>query len=210
MYEQEMTLLGKSLTLKVIDTDRIDTYNVLAVTKDGDGYILGSYIATIDAVSLDKPKVIELVDEYRHQTGGALKFVIVVSDAIIWVVNTFMSILTSVFGGIGGFGLIGIAVVLGVLFMILMVWVYALTIIIPFAVLAYGAKIWLQKTHEEGIRSISRTSRELGKQYVLLHKTTLDNDTYQLNSVDDRPLNHLDSTVDTQSKIPTEPSVYDR
>jgi hypothetical protein len=171
MYEENISLLGKPLTMKIMDTVQNDIYSVLAVTKDGDGWALGSYIATVDAVDLDKPKVIELVDEYRHQTGGALKIVILLADGVIWIVNTFMSIITTVFGGLGGFGLVGIAVVLGILAMMVMVWVYALMIIIPFAVIAYGAKTWLKKTHEEGVRSISRSARELGKQYVMIHKT---------------------------------------
>jgi membrane protein implicated in regulation of membrane protease activity len=173
MYEESMVLLGRPLIIKIMDTAQSDIYNVLAVTRDGDGHALGSYIANVDAVDLNKPKVIQVVDEYRHLTGGGLKVLVLVSDAVIWVVNTFLGILTTVFGGIGGFGLIGIAVMLGVLAMIMMMWMYALVIIIPFSIIAYCSKAWLQKTHEEGVRSISRNAREIGKRYVLLNKTDL-------------------------------------
>jgi hypothetical protein len=68
-----------------------------------------------------------------------------------------------------------------------------------FAAIAYGAKTWLKKTHEEGVRSISRSARELGKQYVMIHKT----ETYipSLNTDKNLNLNGSDPSIEIGERI---------
>jgi hypothetical protein len=43
MYEDNISLLGKPLTMKIIDSPQPDVYSVLAVTKGGDGWAFCSY-----------------------------------------------------------------------------------------------------------------------------------------------------------------------
>ncbi len=93
----------------------------------------------MDAFQPNKKEIDELVSEYERRTGRFLKALILISDGVVWVVETFMGIVSGIFGNIWGAGLIGIVIVLAILFALLVVWVYALFIIVP---LINGYLIW--------------------------------------------------------------------
>ncbi len=165
-YEENVKVLGVPLKLKLSESGTNNALNILGVTVDGEARHLYVYISDIDAIKPNKREVNELVSEYDSQTGAVLKILIAISDALVWVVNQIMSIITAIFGNIRGSGIFGIVIVLVILYVLLMLWVYALCIIIPLMAISYGTRIWLGKRKEIAIKQLSRDARKLAKQCI--------------------------------------------
>jgi hypothetical protein len=120
-------------------------------------------MAEIDALQSDKAEVSKLADDYARQVNKTLKAVIVVSDGVVWFVTTIMDFISSMFGGLAGFGLIGIVFVLGIILTIATLWIYAFFIIGPLMAISFSLKAWLNNKKEKAIKQLSRNSLEFAR-----------------------------------------------
>jgi hypothetical protein len=120
-------------------------------------------MADIDALEADKAEVSKLADDYARQVNKTLKGVIVVSDGVVWFVTNVMDFISSMFGGLAGFGLIGIAFVLGIILTIATLWIYAFFIIGPLMAISFILKAWLNNKKEKAIKQLSRNSLEFAR-----------------------------------------------
>lgn len=165
VYEEAVQVLGIPLTLKISTSEEINVLNVIGISENGEARHLYIYLSNIDAIQPNKKEINDLIDEYGRRSGKLWKFLIITSDAFIWIINTFMNIATGIFGNIGGFGIIGIMIVLGILLALLMLWIYALVIIIPLMAISYGMRLWLDKTKERATRTLSKEAWAAAKRY---------------------------------------------
>jgi hypothetical protein len=74
-----------------------------------------------------------------------------------------MDFISSMFGGLAGFGLIGIAFVLGIILTIATLWIYAFFIIGPLMAISFILKAWLNNKKEKAIKQLSRNSLEFAR-----------------------------------------------
>ena len=129
-YTETSEVLGIPITLKMLMQSE-NEFTIIAIKDDGEFHKLFTYMADIDALEADKAEVSKLADDYARQVNKTLKGVIVVSDGVVWFVTNVMDFISSMFGGLAGFGLIGIAFVLGIILTIATLWIYAFFIIFP-------------------------------------------------------------------------------
>ena len=106
-YTETSEVLGIPITLKMLMQSE-NEFTIIAIKDDGEFHKLFTYMADIDALEADKAEVSKIADDYARQVNKTLKAVIVVSDGVVWFVTNVMDLISSMFGGLAGFGLIGI------------------------------------------------------------------------------------------------------
>jgi hypothetical protein len=161
-YTETSEVLGIPITLKMLMQSE-NEFTIIAIKDDGEFHKLFTYMAEIDALQSDKAEVSKLADDYARQVNKTLKAVIVVSDGVVWFVTTIMDFISSMFGGLAGFGLIGIAFVLGIILTIATLWIYAFFIIGPLMAISFILKAWLNNKKEKAIKQLSRNSLEFAR-----------------------------------------------
>jgi len=161
-YTETSEVLGISITLKMLMQSE-NEFTIIAIKTDGEFHKLFTYIANIDALEADKAEVSKLADDYARQVNNTLKGVIAVSDGVVWFVTNVMDFISSMFGGLMGFGLIGIAFVLGIILTIVTLWIYAFFIIGPLMAISFILKAWLNNKKEKAIKQLSRNSLEFAR-----------------------------------------------
>ncbi|MBD2288111.1 MAG: hypothetical protein ACK47N_14315 [Microcystis sp.] len=163
MYQQQVQLLGNPLTLKVSNPDVNQSCNIIGIDNNGEGKSLYVYNVVADALESNKRNIEDLIKEYERQTNIAFKVLIALSDGVIWVLTTVMSIFTSIFGGVGGAGIYGIMFVLIILALLAIAWIYALMVILPLMAISYGTRLWLEQVSKKAIEQLSRDAREVAR-----------------------------------------------
>jgi hypothetical protein len=161
-YTETSEVLGIPITLKMLMQSE-NEFTIIAIKDDGKFHKLFTYMADIDALEADKAEVSKLADDYARQVNKTLKGVIVVSDGVVWFVTNVMDFISSMFGGLAGFGLIGIAFVLGIILTIATLWIYAFFIIGPLMAISFILKAWLNNKKEKAIKQLSRNSLEFAR-----------------------------------------------
>ncbi|MBO1070722.1 MAG: hypothetical protein HEQ13_15770 [Dolichospermum sp. DEX189] len=161
-YTETSEVLGIPITLKMLMQSE-NEFTIIAIKDDGEFHKLFTYMADIDALEADKAEVSKLADDYARQVNKTLKGVIVVSDGVVWFVTNVMDFISSMFGGLAGFGLIGIAFVLGIILTIATLWIYAFFIIGPLMAISFILKAWLNNKKEKAIKQLSRNSLEFAR-----------------------------------------------
>lgn len=163
MYQQQVQLLGNPLTLKVSNPDINQSCNIIGIDNNGEGKSLYVYNVVADALESNKRNIEDLIKEYERRTNFVLKALIMLSDAVVWILATVMNIVTSIFGGVGGAGLYGIIFVLIILALLAMAWIYALMVILPLMAISYGTRMWLEQVSKKAIEQLSRDAREVAR-----------------------------------------------
>jgi hypothetical protein len=161
-YTETSEVLGIPITLKMLMQSE-NEFTIIAIKDDGEFHKLFTYISDIDALQADKAEVSKLADDYARQVNKTLKGVIAVSDGVVWFVTNVMDFISSMFGGLAGFGLIGIAFVLGIILTIATLWIYAFFIIGPLMAISFSLKAWLKNKREKAIKQLSRNSLEFAR-----------------------------------------------
>jgi len=161
-YIETSEVLGIPITLKML-MESTNEFTIIVVRDDGEFHKLFTYIADIDALKANKVEVSKLADDYARQVNKALKVVILGSDGIIWFVTNAMNFTSSMFGGLTGFGLVGIVVVVMIGLTLATLWMYALVIIGTLMAISFSLKAWLNHKREIAIRQLSRNSLEFAR-----------------------------------------------
>lgn len=141
MSEKIVTIFGGSATL-ILGLPLVTGQLTMSIV--GQGGNAWSQVFTYDPAArimeTDSGKLAEAILSYGAGLGPFLRGVMVVSDAIIRIVDFFVSIIRGVLGSVVGIGLTGIFIVLMLTLISLMIGLYALYTLAPLLLLSYGLR----------------------------------------------------------------------
>ncbi|MCF6190669.1 MAG: hypothetical protein L3J51_09325 [Cocleimonas sp.] len=104
-----------------------------------------NYDSTVEILESDKDKLEELVGYYQKKNQKTSNLFLSLLNFIVEVAGVIESIIQTVLGSFFGFGLVGIFIVIGLIFMSYMVSLYVIILLAPIFIISFILKMRIQK-----------------------------------------------------------------
>jgi hypothetical protein len=104
-----------------------------------------NYDSSVEILESDKDKLEELVEFYQKKSQKTSNLFLSLLNFIVEVVGVIESIIQTILGSFFGFGLVGILIVIGLIFVSYMVSFYVIILLAPIFIMSFILKMRIQK-----------------------------------------------------------------